>query len=199
MLIGSCGCVLALVLLCALTASFLNTDNTAGLKAAVFMVWLYIVFWCFFIDATQYVYVAEIFPNHLRPHGVALGLSVFYLASEVTLVGAPVAMNKIGWKFYLVLIVPSVIYIVIMYFTFPETKGRTLEEIGDVFGDTQHVASHWYTAGPEEREKIAQQALRETEGGIVREKGYRGSVHEVENATTPEEVEMVEAHDTAKN
>jgi hypothetical protein len=47
---------------------------------------------------------------------VALGISTFYLASEVTLVAAPVAMEKIGWKFYLVLICPSVIYIVVVYF-----------------------------------------------------------------------------------
>ena len=50
------------------------------------------------VDATQYVYVSEIWPNHLRSQGTALGLAVFYLASEVTLVGAPVALNSIGWK-----------------------------------------------------------------------------------------------------
>ena len=85
----------------------------------------------------------------------------------MTLVGAPVALNKIGWKFYLVLIVPSAVYIVIQYFLFPETKGRTLEEIGDLFGDNLHVASHWYTATEEEREKMKEQALRETQGSRV--------------------------------
>jgi hypothetical protein len=53
--------------------------------------------------------LSEIFPNHLRPAGVAFGLSAFYLASEVTLVAAPVALNKIGWRFYLVLIIPSAV------------------------------------------------------------------------------------------
>jgi energy-coupling factor transporter transmembrane protein EcfT len=120
------------------------------------------------------VYVSEIFPNHLRPAGVAFGLSAFYLASEVTLVGAPVALNKIGWKFYLVLIIPSGFYWLIIFFFFPETKNRTLEEIGDVFGDETHVASHWYKATPEEKERMAREALKETEGGIVRPKGYRG-------------------------
>lgn len=38
MLIGSIGCVVSLIFLCALTASFLNTDNIAGLRAAVFFV-----------------------------------------------------------------------------------------------------------------------------------------------------------------
>lgn len=58
-----------------------------------------------------------------------MGISAFYLASEVTLVAAPVALNVIGWKFFLVIIVPSFFYIIIQYFFFPETKGRTLEEI----------------------------------------------------------------------
>ncbi|OQV04609.1 hypothetical protein CLAIMM_09464 [Cladophialophora immunda] len=179
MLIGSCGCVVSVIFLCALTASFLNTTNEAGLRAAVFFIWFYIIWWCFFIDATQYVYVAEIFPNHLRPAGVALGLSAFYLASEVTLVAAPVALNKIGWRFYLVLIVPSAVYIVIIYLFFPETKGRTLEEIGHVFGDDMHVATQWYDASEEEKRKIEEQALKETEGGVVHEKGFAGAVNVV--------------------
>lgn len=193
MLIGSAGCITALIFLCALTASFLGTTNKAGLNAAVFFIWFYIVWWCFFIDATQYVYVSEIFPNHLRPYGVAFGLSAFYLASEVTLVGAPVALNKIGWKFYLVLIIPSAFYWVIIYFFFPETKNRTLEEIGDVFGDETHVASHWYSASPEEKARMAEQALRETEGGVVHEKGYgeHTDAAVVENGKT----EAVQAED----
>ena len=73
----------------------------------------------------QYVYVSEIWPNHLRSQGTAWGLAFFYLASEITLVGAPVALNKIGWKFYLVLIIPSAVYITLMYFLFPVSDGRS--------------------------------------------------------------------------
>ena len=67
-------------------------------------------------NRTQYVYISEIFPNHLRPQGVALGIAAFYLGSEITLIGAPVALNEIGWKFYLVLICPSVVYIGLIWF-----------------------------------------------------------------------------------
>lgn len=42
MLIGSTGCVVSLIFLCALTARYLNTTNSAGLNAAVFFVWFYI-------------------------------------------------------------------------------------------------------------------------------------------------------------
>jgi Sugar (and other) transporter len=163
MLIGSVGCVVSVIFLCALTASFLDTTNKAGLRAAVFFVFFYIFWWCFFIDATQYVYLAEIFPNHLRSQGIAFGLSSFYLASEITLVAAPVALNQIGWKFYLVLICPSAVYICLIYLFFPETKGRTLEEIGALFGDEKNIAAHYYGLSAEEREKIHENALREVQ------------------------------------
>lgn len=160
LLIGAIGTLVTAIFLCALTAEYIGTTHKAGLKAAVFFCFLYIFWWCFFIDATQYVYVlrtysgrntltdfdsyiAEIYPNHLRSAGVAFGLASFYLASEVTLVAAPIAMDNIGWKFYLVLICPSFVYVWIIYFLFPETKGRTLEEIGALFGDA-NVANRWY-------------------------------------------------------
>ncbi|SMR53866.1 unnamed protein product [Zymoseptoria tritici ST99CH_1E4] len=162
MLIGTTGCVVSLIFLCAMTASFLNTNNVNGLNAAVFFIWFYILWWCFFVDATQYVYVSEIWPNRLRSQGTAWGVMFWFLASEVTLVAAPVALNEIGWKFYLVLIVPSTLYISLIYLLFPETKGRTLEEIGLLFGDDVHVASQWYDLSPEEKEKVAEEAVRNT-------------------------------------
>lgn len=52
---------------------------------------------------------------------------------------------------------------------FPETKGRTLEEIGELFGDT-HVAAHWYGISEEEKRKIAHDALqvRQIDGGTTK-------------------------------
>ena len=97
-LIGICGCLTALICEAALTARFLGGTNQAGLSAAVFFIWFYILFWCCFMDATQFVYLAEIWPNHLRSQGTAWGLGWFFLTSEVTLVAAPVALNDVGWK-----------------------------------------------------------------------------------------------------
>lgn len=165
LLIGSAGCTMCLIFLAALTAEYVGTDNTSGLAAAVFFIFFFVFWWCFFMDATQYVYLAEIFPHHLRSQGVALGMISFYLSSEVTLVAAPVAMNAIGWRFYLVLIVPSVVYIAIIYFFFPETKGRTLEEMGALFGDEANVVARWYGISEEERERIIQEASGDINDG----------------------------------
>ena len=37
--------------------------------------------------------------------------------------------------------------------SFPETKGRTLEEIGGLFGD-EHIASQWYGLSEVEKMEI---------------------------------------------
>lgn len=50
-----------------------------------------------------------------------------------------------------------------------ETKGRTLEEIGSLFGD-EHVASHWYGISEEEKAEIARNALEMTKTGEIPEK-----------------------------
>lgn len=119
--------------------------------------------------------MAEIFPNHLRAQGAAFGLSSFYLSSEVTPVAAPVALNQIGWRFYLVLIIPSVAYVCIIWFFFPETKGRTLEEIGGLFGDEANVAAHWYDALTEgDHARIAREAMGVRTNGSDADTGESG-------------------------
>lgn len=98
LLIGTTGVLVSQIFLAALSATYLGTNNHAGLSATVFFLWLAIFFWCFCMDATQFTYVSEIWPNHLRSQGTALGLACFFLTSEVTLVAAPVALNNVGWK-----------------------------------------------------------------------------------------------------
>lgn len=52
-----------------------------------------------------------------------------YLADIVLLVAGPIALNNITWKFFFVLIVPTFLNIIFVYFMCPETKGRSLVRI----------------------------------------------------------------------
>ena len=47
--------------------------------------------------------------------------------------GISVGIGAIGWKLYLVYIVWIMIEMVIIYFFFVETAGKTLEELGEIF------------------------------------------------------------------
>lgn len=57
---------------------------------------------------------------------MAVSMVGLYLADIILLVAGPIALNNIGWKFFLVLIIPTAFHIVFVYFMCPETKGRSL-------------------------------------------------------------------------
>lgn len=54
----------------------------------------------------------------------------------------PIALDAIKWKFYFVYIGTLTAMLPTIWFLFPETKGRTLEEIAVVFDgpDANHLA-----------------------------------------------------------
>jgi MFS family permease len=127
MLIGLSGILMCLVCETALQATYLGTNNRSGQNAAIFFIFLFITpFWSTFMDASQFLYVAEIFPTHIRSQGMAVGMTGLYLADIILLVAGPIALNDIGWKFFFVLICPTALHILFVYFMCPETKGRSL-------------------------------------------------------------------------
>lgn len=150
-LIGLAGTLVANILEAALQAEYLGTTNKAGQKAAIFGIFLFMVFWSSFLDASQYLYLSEIFPMHIRAEGMALGMSAIYLADIIVLVAGPIALDKIQWKFFLVFIIPTAIEWLFVFFFFPETKQRSLEDINAAFGE--EVAVRYYGATSEEQQE----------------------------------------------
>lgn len=110
-------------------------QNNGALKAAVAMTFLYIAFAQLFLDGTQYVYYAEMFPQHLRAKGMTLGMGAISLMNVMWLQVAPTAFEKISWKFYLCFIIPAYLFAIVCLFFYPNTKGLALEEIAALFGD----------------------------------------------------------------
>jgi hypothetical protein len=51
----------------------------------------------------------------------------------------PIALEKLAWRFYFVYIGCLLVFIVLIWFLFPETAGRTLEEIAEVFDGPEAV------------------------------------------------------------
>jgi hypothetical protein len=87
------------------------------------------------LDANTFVYCSEIFPTHIRSRGVAFSISILFLSTIAYLTPAPTAFGNIGWKYYLVFIALTAVCTPCMWYLFPETKGLSLEEIGEKFGD----------------------------------------------------------------
>jgi MFS family permease len=105
------------------------------------------------MDATQFVYLAEIFPMHIRGQGMALGMAAFSIATIILLCAGPPALDRIGWKFFFVLIFPTALHLLGVYFLYPETKQRSLEDINAAFGEK--VAVRYYGATEEDEAMYA--------------------------------------------
>ncbi|KIY03485.1 uncharacterized protein Z520_00176 [Fonsecaea multimorphosa CBS 102226] len=142
---GILGCVACLTVECALVASYatsasdLANPNSGALKAAVSMLFLYVVWFEMTVDGGQFVYLGEIFPTHLRAKGIALGMAGLCATNIVWLQVAPLAFSHIGWKFYLCFVIPGTICGVIIWIFFPETRGVPLESIAAIFGDSAEL------------------------------------------------------------
>jgi len=101
-------------------------------------------------DTTMYLYVSEIFPTEIRPIGMGFSLFGQFAATLVLLQTAPIGINDVGWKYYLVIICWCIVFIPVVYFFWPETAGLSLEEISAKFGDDVAVNS---SEIPEEQKK----------------------------------------------
>ncbi|KIX10172.1 uncharacterized protein Z518_01253 [Rhinocladiella mackenziei CBS 650.93] len=86
-------------------------------------------------------YASEIMPTKIRATGVACGYIVFNCMGVLMTQTAPLAIAAMTWKYFIIWLVLDCVYVVIVYFFYPETKNRTLEELAGVFGDK--VAESW--------------------------------------------------------
>ena len=101
-------------------------------------------------------------------------------ATIILLQTAPIGFAEVGWKYFLVVIVWSVLFVPAIYFFWPETARLSLEEIGKQFGD--EVAVHITDATAEERAAVDQQL---TQHEIVETKDNKA----LDTTDTAEEVQ----------
>jgi hypothetical protein len=123
-----------------LQASFLKSNNKAGLAAAAAFLFLFLFTFNLFLEGPSLYYTSEIFPTHLRSKGMTINVIGFCLTAILWLEIAPTAFDKIGWKYYLVFVSTSVFGAAIIFFVFPDTLGKPLEEVAAIFGDSDLVA-----------------------------------------------------------
>jgi len=133
--------ILAVLMSCytALTAQFIDSTNLAGQKAAVAMLYLFFFFYAATVDGPTWFYTAELFPTHLRSKGMVIGTGTYALSSLIWVMSGPTAIKTIGWHFFLIFICLNVISAVVIWVFFPDTKGKSLEEIAALFGDDDLV------------------------------------------------------------
>ncbi|KAF9008632.1 hypothetical protein BDZ89DRAFT_1230086 [Hymenopellis radicata] len=80
------------------------------------------------------VYVPEILSQPIRAKGSAFAGCCSLVANIVLNQISPRAFATIGYKYYTFFIAANLLGATLVFFLFVETKGKTLEEIGTMFG-----------------------------------------------------------------
>ncbi|RDH27575.1 general substrate transporter [Aspergillus welwitschiae] len=140
------GCFTCVLLEGIMVALYAESDNSAGKNAGVAFIYLFLVFYGTGIDVGTYVYLGEMFPNHIRVKGVGLSLAAMNVASTIYLSVTSTAVASIGWKFFLVFAVITFLGMILIAVFFPETRGLPLEEIEALFGNDQAIVTFTSTS-----------------------------------------------------
>jgi len=74
-------------------------------------------------------YMVEMWPFAERSHGIAAFQLFGRLASFFTTFVNPIGLNDVGWRYLISYCCWLAFEVVFVYFFFPETFGRTLEEL----------------------------------------------------------------------
>lgn len=130
--IGMLVCYVIWTILSAINQERDFQDSSLG-TGVVVMIFFYQLFYNAGLNGPPWVYVTEVLPTHLR----AKGTNIMQIASTCVLIfngyANPVAMDGIGWRYYIVYCCVLAVEIALVYFGFPETKGHSLEQVALIF------------------------------------------------------------------
>jgi len=89
----------------------------------------YIAFFAISIGAVIWVYISEVFPNRVRAKGQSLGSSAHWIMNTIVTKAFPAVAAISRPLPFIFFSVMMALYFFIVLFTYPETKGITLEEM----------------------------------------------------------------------
>jgi MFS transporter, SP family, arabinose:H+ symporter len=129
LIVGSIGMSVCL----GLVARTFYSQDFSGYGLLIYLL-IYIMFFAFSTGAVIWVLIAEVFPNNVRGKGQSFGsFTHWFFAALITFLFPVIEkLSQFGvghaFMFFSVMMIVQV-FVVWKYF--PETKGRTLEELGD--------------------------------------------------------------------
>lgn len=153
---GQCLCYLLITILLRYNSlpGYAYQQEVASASVAFFF--LYYVFFGIGWQGVPWLYPTEINSLSMRTKGAAIGTAsnwifnfmvrflliptrrdanVKFQVVEIT----PIGIKSLGWRFYIIWTVFNASFVPIVYFFYPETAGRTLEDMDRLFRENHHV------------------------------------------------------------
>jgi MFS family permease len=116
-----------------LVAKTFYTQDFSGYGLLIYLL-IYIMFFAFSTGAVIWVLIAEVFPNSIRGKGQSFGsFTHWFFAALITFlfpVIEKLSQFGVGHAFMFFSLM-MIVQVIVVWKYFPETKGRTLEELGE--------------------------------------------------------------------
>ncbi|KAH6695082.1 general substrate transporter [Plectosphaerella plurivora] len=97
------------------------------------MLFLFYIFFNFAFNALLYSYPVEVLPYPIRAKGFSVLMFFNKGSSFINAFVNPIGLKALAWKYYIVYVVWLCFELAGVYLFFPETSGRSLEAIAEVF------------------------------------------------------------------
>ncbi|KAI1098028.1 general substrate transporter [Jackrogersella minutella] len=142
---GMSCCMIALAV-----ANSFPTSNRASQIAAGCFIYLYNMFVPIGFLGANFLYCTEVAPLRLRMAMSSISTANHWAWNFLVVMVTPVAIYSIGWQYYIVFAAIAACVPISVFFLFPETMGRNLEEIDLVFKESP---SAWATVQFEKKHR----------------------------------------------
>ncbi|RDW67035.1 general substrate transporter-2 [Coleophoma crateriformis] len=113
----------------------LSIKRASTASASVAFFFTYMLIFGASVNCVPWVYVPEILPLEARAKGTAVGISSNWLWNFTIVMITPVLISRLQWKAYLIFMATNFAFIPVIYFFYPETSNKTLEDIDFLFMD----------------------------------------------------------------
>ncbi|EKM58415.1 uncharacterized protein PHACADRAFT_252717 [Phanerochaete carnosa HHB-10118-sp] len=111
-----------------------NTHHAAQ-RAGIAMIFLTSIFFSLSFGPVSWVLASEVFPMRTRSMGTSVATCANWAFNVLFSQVSNLALNNVSWRYYLLFIILNAIDFVVIALFFPETKGKSLEEMAEIFGD----------------------------------------------------------------
>lgn len=132
--------------------------NVSAQRAGIGMIFLLSIFFSFSFGPVSWVLASEVFPTSTRSIGTSVATCANWAFNTFIGQVSPIALQNVGWKFYMLFICLNFADFLAVLFFFPETKGKTLEEMNQVFGDDIKTSSPGEATPPDEKASVEKAA-----------------------------------------
>lgn len=128
---GQCFSFLVITILLHFSATSPNGEKIASASIAFFF--LFFITFGMGMLGVPWLYPTEVNSLPMRNKGAAVATATNWMTNFVVVEITPIGIQNIGWRFWIVWTVFNAAFLPVIYFLYPETSNRTLEDLDSYY------------------------------------------------------------------